>query len=103
MYIPPSSFSYQRSSGDKLPEDLQKVVKEAALEAKDHNRKLNREMNAKYLEELKKVMNVTILTPDQKAAFQAAVQPVYDQFSDEIGPELIKSVQKAVKDFQASK
>lgn len=88
---------------DKLPEDLQKVVKEAALEAKDHNRKLNREMNAKYLEELKKVMNVTILTPDQKAAFQAAVQPVYDQFSDEIGPELIKSVQKAVKDFQASK
>jgi tripartite ATP-independent transporter DctP family solute receptor len=88
---------------DKLPEDLQKVVKEAAMEAKDHNRKLNREMNAKYLDELKKVMTVTILTPEQKAAFQEAVQPVYDQFADEIGPDLIKAVQKNVKEFQAKK
>jgi TRAP-type C4-dicarboxylate transport system substrate-binding protein len=60
-------------------------------------------MNAKYLDELKKVMTVTILTPEQKAAFQEAVQPVYDQFADEIGPDLIKAVQKNVKEFQAKK
>ncbi|TDO95187.1 tripartite ATP-independent transporter DctP family solute receptor [Halanaerobium saccharolyticum] len=86
---------------DKLPSDLQDVVYEAAQEAKVHNRKTNRKMNAEYLEKLKDVMNVTILTPEQKAAFQEAVQPVYDQFKEEIGAELVEEVQAQVKEFQA--
>ncbi len=86
---------------DKLPSDLQDVVYEAAQEAKDHNRRTNRAMNAEYLEELKDVMNVTILTPEQKAAFQEAVQPVYDQFKDEIGADLVEEVQAQVEEFQA--
>ncbi|RCW58630.1 MULTISPECIES: TRAP transporter substrate-binding protein [Halanaerobium] len=86
---------------DKLPSDLQDVVYEAAQKAKDHNRRTNRAMNAEYLEKLKDVMNVTILTPEQKAAFQEAVQPVYDQFKDEIGADLVEEVQAQVKEFQA--
>lgn len=86
---------------DKLPSDLQDVVYEAAQEAKDHNRRTNRAMNAEYLEKLKDVMNVTILTPEQKAAFQEAVQPVYDQFKDEIGADLVEEVQAQVEEFQA--
>jgi len=86
---------------DKLPSDLQDVVYEAAQEAKDHNRRTNRAMNAEYLEDLKEVMNVTILTPEQKAAFQEAVQPVYDQFKDEIGADLVEEVQAQVEEFQA--
>ncbi len=85
---------------DKLPEDLQKVVYDAAQKAKVQNRESNRKMNADYLEDLKKVMTVTILTPEQKAAFQKAVQPVYAQFEKEIGVELVKDVQKQVKKFQ---
>lgn len=85
---------------DKLPNDLQKIVREAAVLAKDHNRELNRKMNAEYLEELKKVMTVTILTPAQKAEFQKAVEPVYDQFKDEIGAELVEEVLNQVKEFQ---
>ena len=86
---------------DDLPEDLQGIVKDAALQARNHNRKLNRQMNAEYLEKLKEKMDVTILTPEQRAAFQEAVQPVYDQFSEEIGPELIQDVQNLVKEFQS--
>ncbi|OEG63387.1 MAG: ABC transporter substrate-binding protein [Halanaerobium sp. MDAL1] len=86
---------------DKLPTDLQQVVKVAAIEAKHHNRKTNRAMNAEYLNKLKDVMEVTILTPEQKAEFQKAVQPVYDQFKDEIGAELVESVQQQVEEFQA--
>lgn len=85
---------------DKLPNDFQKIVREAAVLAKDHNRELNRKMNAEYLEELKKVMTVTILTPAQKAEFQKAVEPVYDQFKDEIGAELVEEVLNQVKEFQ---
>jgi TRAP-type C4-dicarboxylate transport system substrate-binding protein len=58
-------------------------------------------MNAEYLEELKGVMNVTILTPEQKAKFQEAVQPVYNQFKEEIGADLVESVQQQVEEFQA--
>ncbi|PIE36258.1 ABC transporter substrate-binding protein [candidate division KSB3 bacterium] len=87
---------------DGLPEDMQKVVKEAALEARDHNRELNRKMNAEYLEKLKEKMDVTILSPEERAAFQEAVQPVYDQFAEEIGQDLIQNVQKLVKEFQSN-
>jgi len=85
---------------DKLPGDMKGVVKEAAELSKWHNRRLNRQMNAEYLEKLKEEMNVTILTPEQRAAFQEAVQPVYEQFAEEIGTELIEKVQAEVKAFQ---
>lgn len=78
---------------DKLPQDLQKMVMDAAVASRDHNRKLNRKLNAEYLEKLKDKMTVTMLTDEQRRAFQKAVQPVYKQYSDEIGLELIKSVQ----------
>lgn len=85
---------------DGLPADLQKVVKDAALEAKVHNRKLNRQMNAEYLEKLKEKMTVTILTPEQKAEFQKAVQPVYDEYANEIGADLIKQVQDLIAEYK---
>jgi len=85
---------------NELPGEMKGVVKEAAELSKWHNRKLNRQMNAEYLEKLKEEMNVTILTPEQRAAFQEAVQPVYEQFADEIGTELIEKVQAEVKAFQ---
>ena len=85
---------------DRLPADLQKIVKDAAVKSKDYNRKITREMNTEYLEKLKEKMNVTILTPEQKAKFQEAVQPVYDQFKDEIGAELVEDVLNEVEEFQ---
>lgn len=85
---------------DKLPADLQKVVKDAAWETRIENRKLNRKWNAEYLEKLKEKMTVTELTPEQRAEFQKSVQPVYAQFEEEIGAELIAKVQAMVEEFQ---
>lgn len=84
---------------DKLPGDLQAVIKEAAQISKFYNRKLNRAANAEYLEMLKGKMDVTILTPEQREEFKNAVQPVYNQFSDEIGPELIQEVQRKLAEY----
>lgn len=86
---------------DKLPTDIQQTIKVAAVEAKHHNRETNRRMNAEYLDELKNVMDVTILTPEEKAEFQEAVQPVYDEFKDEIGADLVESVQEEVEEYQS--
>jgi tripartite ATP-independent transporter DctP family solute receptor len=85
---------------DKLPDDMKTVVRDAADQAKVHNRALNRKMNAEYLEKLKEKMEVTILTPEQKAAFQKACQPIYDQFGKDIGEDLIKEVQELSAGFK---
>lgn len=85
---------------ENLPEDLQDIVQEAALEAKEHNRKTNREWNADYREELEEVMEVTMLTDEQKADLQEAVRPVYDEFSEEIGQDLIDDVLAELEEYQ---
>jgi tripartite ATP-independent transporter DctP family solute receptor len=85
---------------DKLPDDLKAVVQDAADQSKVHNRALNRKMNAEYLEKLKEKMDVVILTPEQKAAFQKACQPIYEQFGKDIGEDLIKEVQELSAAFK---
>ncbi len=85
---------------DKLPDDMKAVVQDAADRAKVHNRALNRKMNAEYLEKLKEKMEVVILTPEQKAAFQKACRPIYEQFGKDIGEDLIKEVQELSAGFK---
>lgn len=63
-----------------LPEDLQKVVVQAAHEAVEKERQDYADKLDSYLEEMKKTMNVTILTDDQRAAFKDACKPVYDWY-----------------------
>ncbi len=85
---------------DKLPDDMKAVVQDAADQAKVHNRALNRKMNAEYLEKLKEKMEVVILTPEQKVAFQKACRPIYEQFGKDIGEDLIKEVQELSAGFK---
>ena len=85
---------------DKLPDDLKAVVQDAADQSKVHNRALNRKMNAEYLEKLKEKMEIVILTPEQKAAFQKACRPIYEQFGKDIGEDLIKEVQELSAAFK---
>ena len=66
-----------------LPEDLQKIVVQAAHEAVEHNRNLCNERLDSYLDELKKTVDVTILTDEQRAVFKETCQPVYDWYRSE--------------------
>jgi len=73
---------------DGLPEDLQKVVMDAAVEAQDFNRKLSKEDEAKSLDLLTgEGMEATTLTEEQKQGFQEAMSTVYDDVKAEIGAE----------------
>ena len=84
---------------DDLPADLQDVVMEAAKISRDRNRELNRKYNKEYLEKLKDIMTVVELTPEQRAAFQNTVRPVYDKYSDIIGQDLIDGVLSEISNF----
>ncbi|WP_319476082.1 TRAP transporter substrate-binding protein [Marispirochaeta aestuarii] len=86
-----------QSFWDRLPADLQGIVMDAAVKSRDHNRDLNRRYNKEYMEKLKDVMEVTVLTPAEKAEFQKAVQPVYAKYADTIGQSLIDDVLAEMK------
>ena len=83
---------------DSFTADEQKIILEAAHESALFQRKTNRQMDVDYVKELRKEgMTVTELTPAEKKAFQDAVQPIYKQFEDKIGKDVIKMVQDTLK------
>ncbi len=83
---------------DKLPADLQEVVQASAFEARDFNRKLNREYTQELVSGLREQgMTVTELTKEQQQMFQDATKDTVNKFKDEIGAELVENVLAEVK------
>jgi C4-dicarboxylate-binding protein DctP len=74
---------------ESLPEDLQQIVQEGMRIAIDLQRELLDEQNAENLEELKKLMEVNELTPEEKQVFVEATKPVYDKVASELGQDLV--------------
>lgn len=82
---------------DTLSAEDQKIFQEAAYAARDHVRQVSKEMNDSQVAKLREAgMTVTELTPDELKAFQDAVQPVYEQFADKIGKDLVDQVRAEV-------
>ena len=78
---------------DRLDAEEQKLLQDAATEARDYQRKVSREANAGFLDDIKKSgMQVVELTPDQLATFRTAVEPVVAQFRGSIGAETVDAV-----------
>lgn len=75
----------------KLSEGEKKIFLDSAAEAMDYQKELSRAKNAKLLEEFKTNMEITELTPEQIKAFRAAAKPVYDEYEDIIGLELLNA------------
>jgi tripartite ATP-independent transporter DctP family solute receptor len=94
-FYAPAPLLISKSFYESLSPDVQNAIKEAAVEARDYERKLLDDMNAKLEDELQK-KGMKINKPD-KEAFVNAVQPVYKQFEGDITPELIKQVIDAQK------
>ncbi len=75
---------------ESFDEETQNILRECAVEACEYQRTINREKGEEQLEYFKEAgMQVTELTDEQIAAFQAKVQPVYDEYEPIIGKEII--------------
>ena len=76
---------------DALPKDQQEAVKKAAVIARDYQRKAEIEQAKGAVDMLKeKGMAVTVLPPVEIDKMRAAVQPVIEKFSVNIGPDFVK-------------
>lgn len=80
---------------NKLSEQEQKWVKEAAMESSEYEKKIWREAELHALEEIKKA-GVKVTYPE-KEQFREMVQPMYDEFKKD--PEMKKTIEaiQAVK------
>ncbi|HET7764688.1 MAG TPA: TRAP transporter substrate-binding protein [Burkholderiales bacterium] len=77
---------------DRCSPAEQKLLQEAALEARDYERKLSREAAQKALGELKaKGMQVNEVAPAEIARMREMVRPVYDKFTAAYDPAVVKA------------
>jgi TRAP-type transport system periplasmic protein len=82
---------------DRLSADEQKIITEAANEAKLFERKTIRDFDAKALEELKaKGMQVTTLPEAELAKLRTMTEPVWVKFKKEFGEASAETMMKAL-------
>jgi tripartite ATP-independent transporter DctP family solute receptor len=80
---------------DGLNDDERAVFQSAATEARDYQRKVSREMDAKAIEEIKKTgMEVSELSPEETQKLRDAVKPLVDKFAAQIGAETVTQLFK---------
>lgn len=81
----------------RLTDDQKKIIKEAAAEAVNWERKEVKKDDDLFREQVKKSgTTVIVLTPEQRAEFRKAAQPVYDGFVKEqgqTGADAVKAVE----------
>ncbi|KPQ23292.1 MAG: TRAP-type C4-dicarboxylate transport system, periplasmic component [Halomonas sp. HL-48] len=83
---------------DKLDPAYQELIEEAAQEAAAYEIQLATEYDEWARDQLEeKGMEITRLDEEQIKAFQEAVQPVYDEWTPEIGEDLVTEIQDIVE------
>lgn len=76
---------------DTLNTDEQKLFKDAAIEARAFQRKVSRDLDADFRKKVEeKGMKVTDLAPAELEKFRAAVKPVVDKYTNDIGADTMK-------------
>ncbi|MGM0534835.1 MAG: TRAP transporter substrate-binding protein [Pseudomonadota bacterium] len=91
----PALFVMGMSVWNELPEAAQEVIAQAAQEAAEHERRMNADMQAEQLAELRDAGMQIVEEPDL-AAFQEAVAPVYEAYGEQFG-DYLPRIREALK------
>ncbi|MDK1492039.1 TRAP transporter substrate-binding protein [Sinorhizobium sp. 7-81] len=82
---------------DGLNDEEKTVLQQAAVEARDFQRKVSREQDAAALEEIRKTgMEVSELSPEETQRLRDAVKPMIEKFSADIGQETVQALLKEI-------
>ncbi len=88
----PVAVLYSKTLLEKLPEELQTVVKDTAYETRLYEREQGRSQQADYISTIEEKSTIYYLSEEEKKAFQEAAGPTYDKFKDVIGADLFQRV-----------
>lgn len=86
-----------KAAWDSLPDDLKKVVEDAMIKGRDAARVYTAEDEAVILDKIKDQIEIIELTPEGRAAFIEASQPIYEEFRSKVTPEVLDKAIAAAK------
>jgi len=91
------SLAANKQVWNSFPKDIQDQLQKAATEAMEYQKDITRAgliEGIKFLEQ--QGLTITDLTSDQLQAFKDQVKPVYDNYAEKIGLDLVKGFEDAV-------
>jgi tripartite ATP-independent transporter DctP family solute receptor len=74
---------------NSLPDDLRKIIEDAAVEYRDYQRQLAQEQDNSGLKVIEGEMEINTLTEEQIKLFVDASEPVYEKFKADIGQDML--------------
>lgn len=81
---------------NKLPEDLQELVMEAAGEYSTEQRKIAQQQDKEFMDDLKELgMKIHEMDPADREVFRKATESVYDKYTPIIGEDLVEKAKAA--------
>lgn len=81
-----------KKTWDSMSEMERGIIRAAADEAKQEERKLTQQMEARSVDSLKKSMQVNEVSAAEMNRLRQKVQPVTDKFSKEVGEDVVQQV-----------
>jgi len=98
-FYSPYILAINKTKFEGYPEDVQKAISEAAMEARLYQREISRQQVAEYLEKMKqeKGLEVVTLTDEQRQKWIDATQPIYENYKEKIGNDLYEKIMAEVK------
>ena len=99
----PQSVIFSKKVWDSYSTDEKKILQDAADEARDYERTISRERNAKGLEELKaKGMLINELPAAERAKMKEKAKPVVEKYTRIVGEPLVREMYAAVDKARAA-
>lgn len=94
----PQIVLISKKTWDALNDEEKAIFQSAATEARDYQRKVSREVDAKAIEDIKATgMEVGELSAEETQRLRDAVKPLIDKFSAEIGQETVTALFKELE------
>jgi tripartite ATP-independent transporter DctP family solute receptor len=92
-----------KKTWDSMSATERGIIRSAANEAKDEQRKLSQAKEEQAIGDLRKTMQVNDLAPAEIARLRQKVQPVIDKFTREVGEPLVQQTNSELAKLRAAK
>jgi tripartite ATP-independent transporter DctP family solute receptor len=87
----PAPVLVSKKTWDRMPSDIQKIMLDTAMEVAQVQRQLSRGQEQKQLGELR-AKGMTVVESPDRAAFREAMKPVFEQFENQFGKDLVQRI-----------
>jgi len=85
---------------NSYPDDIKKIIEEAALNTQKYNWDLAVEIEEESIEKIKETTEITYLTDEERQVFIDMAMPTYKNFEEKIGKDLLESALAKIKEIE---